>query len=80
MDAVKRGLPMGRSYGGGSDGFGSSGGISGPTISSSSSIPNSGGFGEIPKSTSAKTSPIRDALKLGGKTKNVDSFVDQLKS
>lgn len=27
-----------------------------------------------------KTAPTRNALKLGGKAKDVDSFVDQLKS
>lgn len=79
MDAVKRGIPMGRSYGGGSsDGFGSGGGISGPT--SISSTPTSGGFGEISKSSMPKPAPSKNALKLGGKSKNVDSFVDQLKS
>jgi len=79
MESTKKGISMGRSNysGGSSDGFGSSG-ISGPTTISST---NSGGFGDIPKSSPVpRAAPTKNALKLGGKTKNVDSFVDQLKS
>lgn len=57
MESVKKGLPMGRSYGGGSgsgggggssEGFGNSGGISNHSISSTPSI----GIGEIKSSIS----------------------------
>lgn len=48
MEISKKGLPMGRSFGGGSsEGFGSSGGFSNNSISSTPSI----GIGEITKPT-----------------------------
>ncbi|XP_030564379.1 coatomer subunit delta [Drosophila novamexicana] len=86
MEAPKRGGPSmggmgGRSGGFSSDSFGSSG------ISSGSG--GSGGSGGAPSiemeakhvSSKAAQKPVsRNALKLGGKSKDVDSFVDQLKS
>lgn len=78
MEFVKKGL--GRNYGGNSgDAFGSSGGGG---ISSSSSISTSSiTMADIkPSPTISKPAPSRNALKLGGKTKDVDTFVDQLKS
>ncbi|CAH1728098.1 unnamed protein product [Chironomus riparius] len=75
MESQKKGIPM-RSYGNSSDSFGVSSSIS------SSSSPTIG-IADIPKSTptiSSKTAPTKNALKLGGKTRDVDSFVDQLKS
>lgn len=79
MEFGKKG-GLGRSnYGGGSssDAFGSSGGISSSTSISSSSI----SMADIkPSPTISKPAPTRNALKLGGKAKDVDSFVDQLKS
>ncbi|XP_017024318.1 coatomer subunit delta [Drosophila kikkawai] len=91
MEASKRGGPSmgGRSGGFSADSFGSSsgggmgsssGGISG--VSSSSS--GGGGITSIDldssKSKVAAKPTSRNALKLGGKSKDVDSFVDQLKS
>ncbi|KAI8124112.1 Coatomer subunit delta [Lucilia cuprina] len=84
MESAKRGGPVGgmggRSSGGfSSDGFGSN---------SNSSSGGMGGFSSAP-SIEMDTKPMapkaqkpvsRNALKLGGKTKDVDSFVDQLKS
>lgn len=75
MESQKKGIPM-RSYGNSSDSFGVSSSIS------SSSSPTIG-ISDIPKPTptiSSKTAPTKNALKLGGKTRDVDSFVDQLKS
>lgn len=71
----------GRPYGGGSsEGFGSSssgGGISNHTSISAPSI----GIGEIkPAAPVAKPAAPRNALKLGGKNRDADTFVDQLKS
>ncbi|KAH8236052.1 hypothetical protein KR038_011325, partial [Drosophila bunnanda] len=87
MEASKRGGPSlgGRSGGFSADSFGSSG------ISSSSGGGvgggSSGGMGGITSidldSSKSKVAPkptSRNALKLGGKSKDVDSFVDQLKS
>lgn len=77
MESAKKGIPMGRSFGGGSDGgFG----ISSSQSMSSSSSPSIG-MPEIskPTPTIAKTAP-KNALKLGGKSRDVDTFVDQLKS
>lgn len=78
MESQKKGLSMGRSNytTGSSEGFGSSGGISAPTSISSMSM----GIGEITKPAPQKTAPSRNALKLGGKSRDVDTFVDQLKS
>ncbi|XP_055594363.1 coatomer subunit delta [Uranotaenia lowii] len=64
---------------GGAEGFGnnSSGGISNHSSISSASI----GIGEIKAASSApKPAAPKNALKLGGKNRDVDSFVDQLKS
>ncbi|EDW75246.2 uncharacterized protein Dwil_GK20068 [Drosophila willistoni] len=88
MEASKRGGPSasmgGRSGGFSSDSFGSSG------ISSSSGGGGIGGGGGAPSieldmkpvasKASAQKPASRNALKLGGKSKDVDSFVDQLKS
>lgn len=86
MESIKRGLPMGGrsggNYGGGaSDGFGASAN-SMSSASSSSGSASAAVLAEISKPvvSMAKTMPARNALKLGGKTKDVDSFVDQLKS
>lgn len=77
LEFVKKGL--GRNYGGNSgDAFGSSsGGISSSSSISSSSI----SMADIkPSPTISKPAPSKNALKLGGKGKDVDTFVDQLKS
>lgn len=76
LEISKRGISIGgRNYGGSSggssEGFGSTGGIS------SSSVPASISVDIRPTS---KPAPVRNALKLGGKSKDVDSFVDQLKN
>lgn len=75
MESQKKGIPM-RSYGNSSDSFG----VSNSSMSSAPSI----GIAEIPKPTptitSKTTAPTKNALKLGGKSRDVDSFVDQLKS
>lgn len=79
MESSKKGLPMGRSgYGGsGNEGFGSSGGFSNNSVSSAPSI----GIGEISKPSQPVAKPTsRNVMKLGGKSKDVDSFVDQLKN
>lgn len=84
LESIKRGLPMGgrnSGYGGGaSDGFGASA----SSMSSSSASGSSGGpqisIKQLPQAELTKAAPSRNALKLGGKTKDVDSFVDQLKS
>lgn len=76
MESQKKGIPIGRSFGGGSDGgFGIS------SSSSMSSSSPSNGMSEITKPTPivAKSAP-KNALKLGGKSRDVDTFVDQLKS
>lgn len=77
MESQKKGIPMGSSrFGGASEGFG----MSSSSMSSSSSP--SIGISEISKPTSTvpKANAPKNALKLGGKTRDVDSFVDQLKS
>lgn len=78
MEFVKKGMGRSNYSGGSSDAFGSSsGGISNSSAISSSSI----SMADIKPSPSiSKPAPSRNALKLGGKTKDVDSFVDQLKS
>lgn len=81
MEQKKMGGGGGRPYGGGSsEGFGSSssgGGISNHSSISSPSI----GIGEIkPAAPAAKPVVARNALKLGGKNRDADTFVDQLKS
>lgn len=76
MESLKKGVPMGGSrFGGGaSEGFGMS--------SSSMSSTPSMGMSEIAKPTPTvpKTTVSKNALKLGGKSRDVDTFVDQLKS
>lgn len=75
MESQKKGIPMGRSFGSSGDSFGvSSSGMS----SSSPTI----GISEItkPTPTISKTTAPKNALKLGGKSRDVDTFVDQLKS
>ncbi|XP_058833504.1 coatomer subunit delta [Topomyia yanbarensis] len=81
MEQKKGGLgASGRPYGGGSsEGFGnnSSGGISNHSSITTPSI----GIGEIkPAATAPKPVAAKNALKLGGKTRDADTFVDQLKS
>ncbi|KAH8244849.1 hypothetical protein KR032_001266, partial [Drosophila birchii] len=92
MEASKRGGPSlgGRSGGFSSDSFGSSGissssgGGGGVGGGGSSSGGMGGGITSIDlDSSKSKVAPkptSRNALKLGGKSKDVDSFVDQLKS
>lgn len=74
MESQKKGIPM-RNFGSSGDSFG----ISNSSISSTPSI----GISEIPKpvsTVSSKASVPKKALKLGGKSRDVDTFVDQLKS
>ncbi|XP_055298175.1 coatomer subunit delta [Sitodiplosis mosellana] len=82
LEASKRGVSLGRGGSSSSSSFGggiSSGGFG--SISSSSSLSQpSVGIGETAPSPVKKPAPTRNALKLGGKSKDVDSFVDQLKS
>lgn len=76
MESQKKGLPMGRGYGNSSESFGAS-------MSSQSSMSSpSTGMAEISKSTPTiqKSSAPKNAMKLGGKSRDVDTFVDQLKS
>lgn len=75
MESQKKGIPMGRSFGSSGDSFGISSSMS---SSSSPSI----GIAEItkPTPTISKASAPKNALKLGGKSRDVDTFVDQLKS
>ena len=70
----KKGAPMGRGFGNSSDSFG----VSSSSMSSSASI----GISEIAKPTPTipKANAPKNALKLGGKSRDVDTFVDQLKS
>jgi coatomer subunit delta len=74
MESQKKGIPMGRSFGSSGDSFG----VSSSNMSSSPSI----NVSEITKPTPSisKTSAPKNALKLGGKSRDVDTFVDQLKS
>lgn len=75
MESQKKGLPMGRSFGSSGESFG----ISSSSMSSSSP---SIGISEITKPTPTipKANISKNALKLGGKSRDVDTFVDQLKS
>ncbi|XP_055845023.1 coatomer subunit delta [Episyrphus balteatus] len=79
MESAKRGgssASMSHHISSSLEGFGpSSGGISSSSISTPS-IDSS----EIKSAPKAQKPMARNALKLGGKTKDVDSFVDQLKS
>jgi len=83
MEQAKRGGSMG-SFGskqgyGASDGFGSSGGISNTSAITTPSIDTSNS--DIKPMAKPASKPIsKNALKLGGKSKDVDTFVDQLKS
>lgn len=89
MESIKRGLPIDRfdrsiesikrgnySSVGGSDGFSAS------ASSMSSASSSTGATISMPdiKPSLPKAAPSRNALKLGSKTKDVDSFVDQLKN
>lgn len=75
MESQKKGIPM-RNFGSSSDSFG----ISSSSMSSASSAPSMG-ISEIKKPTSTVSKPTtKNAMKLGGKQRDVDSFVDQLKS
>lgn len=76
MESQKKGIPMGRSFGNTGDSFG----MSSSNMSSSSSP--SINISEItkPTPTISKASAPKNALKLGGKSRDVDTFVDQLKS
>lgn len=78
MESAKRGGNISRGHGGySSEGFGMSGGIGSSTTISTPSIDTSD---HKPTVKAQKAAPSRNALKLGGKSKDVDSFVDQLKS
>lgn len=89
LEASRKGLVgMGRSGGSGGFGGGSSEGFGNSGISSSSSMGggSSGGISSSsiisdvkPSIPSGRAAPSR-AMKLGGKSKDVDSFVDQLKN
>lgn len=76
MESQKKGIPMGGNFARGGDSFGMS------SSSMSSSTTPSIGISEITKPTPsiAKSSVSKNALKLGGKSRDVDTFVDQLKS
>lgn len=76
MESQKKGVPMGRSFGSSGDSFG----ISSSSISSSSTPTI--GISELskPSPTIPKSNAPKNALKLGGKSRDVDTFVDQLKS
>uniref|UniRef100_A0A1L8DVU7 Coatomer subunit delta n=1 Tax=Nyssomyia neivai TaxID=330878 RepID=A0A1L8DVU7_9DIPT len=75
MESAKKGMSSMRSSGfAGGDSFGS--GISNLTISSTPSISTVSDL----KPTPTKAPAPRNAMKLGGKGKDVDTFVDQLKS
>ncbi|XP_055624433.1 coatomer subunit delta [Toxorhynchites rutilus septentrionalis] len=81
MEQKKSGMGgTGRPYGGGSsEGFGnnSTGGISNHSSITTPSI----GIGEIKQAApAAKPATAKNALKLGGKSRDADTFVDQLKS
>lgn len=90
LEANRKGLGgMGRGgsggFGGGSsDGFGSGSGMS--SMSSSGGGMGGGGnmsssiINDVKPSTTSRPAPSRNAMKLGGKSKDVDSFVDQLKN
>lgn len=91
LEANRKGLVgMGRGgsggFGGGSsDGFGGSGISSSSASGISSSMSGGGGGSSIisdvkSSSASSRPAPTRNAMKLGGKAKDVDSFVDQLKN
>ncbi|XP_055374809.1 coatomer subunit delta [Condylostylus longicornis] len=83
MEAAKRGGGIGnsgskRGYYGFGDGFGSSGGISNTTAITTPSIDVSSN--DIKPTVNPTKPASKNALKLGGKSKDVDTFVDQLKS
>ncbi|KAL7744089.1 hypothetical protein ACLKA6_009075 [Drosophila palustris] len=86
MEATKRGGPSmgglgGRSGGFSSDSFGSSGISTGSGGGGGGSGAPSIELDNKPVASKAAQKPAsRNALKLGGKSKDVDSFVDQLKS
>lgn len=75
MESQKKGIPMGSRFGGAGDSFG----ISSSSMSSSPSIGISDNIKPTPIASSKPSAP-KNALKLGGKTRDVDQFVDQLKS
>lgn len=76
MESQKKGIPIRGNFGSSGDSFGMS--SSGISSSSSPSI----GISEMskPSPTVPKASAPKNALKLGGKSRDVDTFVDQLKS
>lgn len=86
LGGMGRGGASGGGFGGGhSEGFGNMG----SSTSSGNNNNNNSGSGIISDSVKSSTSsgtsggrpaPTRNAMKLGGKSKDVDSFVDQLKS
>eukprot|EP00099_Drosophila_melanogaster_P024070 NP_652012.1 coat protein (coatomer) delta, isoform A [Drosophila melanogaster] len=84
MEASKRGGPSLGGIGSRSGGFSADGiGSSGVSSSSGASSANTGitSIDVDTKSKAAASKPAsRNALKLGGKSKDVDSFVDQLKN
>lgn len=75
MESQKKGIPMGRSFGSSGDSFG----VSSSSMSSASTASIS--MADIkPTPSIPKASAPKNALKLGGKSRDVDTFVDQLKS
>lgn len=82
MESIKRGLPMGGRSGGNYSSVGGSDGFSASASSMSSASSSTGATISMPdiKPSLPKAAPSRNALKLGSKTKDVDSFVDQLKN
>lgn len=79
IESQKKGIPM-KNFGSSSDSFG----ISNCNTSSSSTSSTTGtaeiSVKPITSSTSVKAATPKNALKLGGKSRDVDTFVDQLKS
>lgn len=73
MESQKKGVPIGRNFASSGDSFG----ISSSSISSSSPSID---ISAMSKPTIPKSSAPKNALKLGGKSRDVDTFVDQLKS
>ncbi|TMW50239.1 hypothetical protein DOY81_004689, partial [Sarcophaga bullata] len=80
METAKRGGPVGGMGGRSSGGFSADGfGSNSSSMGGMSSVPSI--ESSVPSIAPKAQKPVsRNALKLGGKTKDVDSFVDQLKS
>lgn len=78
MESQKKGFPSRGGYSSNisSEGFGSTGGISNSNPISPVSI----GESSKPSPSVSSKVPAKKGMKLGGKSRDVDSFVDQLKS